>query len=199
MNPVGELLRVEDIDLDVDVSDKPALLTRIAGMLARRHNLPAREVLVALTAREQLGSTGLGHGVAIPHARMPQCGVASGILVRTRSSIPFDAPDHKPVSILLALVVPKQATERHLKLLATAASMFNDRALRERLLALSGAPDGLGTTCRVAGSSRNGERPDRRDARRLNRARPSALLLSRARSGSASIGLRPRASPRADT
>jgi PTS system nitrogen regulatory IIA component len=133
MNPVDELLRVEDIDLDVDVPDKPALLARIAGMLARRHNLPAGEVLDSLTAREQLGSTGLGHGVAIPHARMPQCGVAAGVLVRTRGPIPFDAPDHKPVSILLALVVPRQATERHLKLLATAASMFSDRAMRERL------------------------------------------------------------------
>ena len=133
MNPVGELLRIEDIDLDVDVPDKPALLERIAGLLARRHGLAAREVLEGLTAREQLGSTGLGHGVAIPHARMPQCDVAAGVLVRTRNPIPFDAPDHKPVSILLALVVPKQATERHLRLLATAASMFNDRALREKL------------------------------------------------------------------
>ena len=94
-----------------------------------------REVLESLTAREQLGSTGLGHGVAIPHARMPQCDAAAGVFVRTKAAIPFDAPDRKPVSIFLALVVPKQATERHLQLLATAATMFSDRAFRDKLRA----------------------------------------------------------------
>ena len=70
----------------------------------------------SLTAREQLGSTGLGHGVAIPHARMYQCDTATGVFVRTKAPVPFDAPDGKPVSIFLALVVPKQATQRHLQL-----------------------------------------------------------------------------------
>jgi PTS system nitrogen regulatory IIA component len=137
VNPIGELLGPGDIHLDVDVPDKARLLQRIASLLAQRLGLSADEVLASLTARENLGSTGLGHGVAIPHARMPQCYAVAGAFVRTEIAIPFDAPDHKPVSLFLALVVPKQATERHLQLLATAATMFNDRVFREKLRAES--------------------------------------------------------------
>ena len=135
MNPVGELLRLGDINLDVDVPDKVGLLQLIASLLARRLGLSLADVLESLTAREDLGSTALGHGVAIPHARMPQCYAVAGVFVRTKAAVPFDAPDHKPVSLFLALVVPKQATERHLQLLATAATMFNDRVFREKLRA----------------------------------------------------------------
>ena len=135
MNPVGELLGLGDIHLDVDVSDKARLLERIASLLAQRLSLSDVDVLESLAAREQLGSTGLGHGVAIPHARMPQCYAVAGVFVRTQVAVPFDAPDHKPVSLFLALVVPKQATERHLQLLATAAAMFNDRVFRDKLRA----------------------------------------------------------------
>ncbi len=133
MNPVGELLGIDDVELDLDVPDKARLLQRIASLLAQRLHLSDAEVLESLVAREQLGSTGLGHGVAIPHARMPQCNAVAGVFVRTKFAIPFDAPDRKPVSLFLALVVPKQATERHLQLLATAATMFGDRAFRDRL------------------------------------------------------------------
>jgi PTS system nitrogen regulatory IIA component len=139
MNAVGELLRVDDIYLDLDVPDKSRLLERIAALLARRHGLSETQVLESLIAREQLGSTGLGHGVAIPHARMPQCYAAAGVFVRTKAGVPFDAPDRKPVSLFLGLIVPKQATERHLQLLATAAAMFGDRTFRDKLRAYSGA------------------------------------------------------------
>src|SRR5215469_10181785 len=137
MNPVGELLTVEDVVLDLDVPDKEALLGRVAAMLARQGRLVEAEVLESLSDREELGSTALGHGVAIPHARMPQCGAAGGVFVRTRFGIAFDAPDGKPVSVFLGLIVPKQANERHLKLLATAAAMFSDRAFREKLRSAS--------------------------------------------------------------
>jgi PTS system nitrogen regulatory IIA component len=140
MNPVGELLRVEDIYLDLDVPDKARLLERIATLLARRHGLSNTQVLESLTSREQLGSTGLGHGVAIPHARMPQCYAAAGVFVRTKVAVPFDAPDRKPVSLFLGLIVPKQATERHLQLLATAAAMFSDRSFRDKLRACPDPP-----------------------------------------------------------
>lgn len=135
MNAVGELLRSEDIHLDLDVPDKARLLERIAALLSARHGLSDAQVLESLIAREQLGSTGLGYGVAIPHARMPQCYAAAGVFARTKIAIPFDAPDRKPVSLFLGLIVPKQATERHLQLLATAAAMFSDRAFRDKLRA----------------------------------------------------------------
>ena len=70
MNPVGELLQLDDIALDLEVANASALLQRVAAMLARRGRLPEAEVLSSLKAREELGSTALGHGIAIPHARM---------------------------------------------------------------------------------------------------------------------------------
>jgi PTS system nitrogen regulatory IIA component len=133
MNPVGELLTPDDIRLDLDVSTKEQLLEQVAALLAARHGLSRTFILESLTAREQLGSTGVGHGVAIPHARMNQCAAAAGVFVRTRSAIPFDAPDGKPVSVFLGLIVPNKAVERHLQILATAAGMLGDRNFREKL------------------------------------------------------------------
>jgi PTS system nitrogen regulatory IIA component len=133
MNPVGELLQIDDICLDVDVSSKDQLLEKIAELLARRYRLAAAEVFASLAEREQLGSTGLGHGVAIPHARMKRLSSAAGAFFRTRFPIPFDAPDGRPVSNVLALLVPATATEKHLQLLANAASMFGDRSFRSQL------------------------------------------------------------------
>jgi PTS system nitrogen regulatory IIA component len=133
MNPIGELLAVEDVRLDVDVSSKTQLLDLIATQLAARHGIPKTFILEGLIAREQLGSTGVGHGVAIPHARMSQCAAPAATFVRTKLAIPFDAPDGKPVSVFLGLIVPNKATERHLQLLATAAGMLDDRSFRDKL------------------------------------------------------------------
>jgi len=133
MNPVGELLQIDDICLDVDASSKDQLLERIADFFARRYRLAAAEVFGKLKEREQLGSTGLGHGVAIPHARMGRLPSAAGAFFRTRFPIPFDAPDGRPVSNVLALLVPATATEKHLQLLANAAGMFGDRSFRSQL------------------------------------------------------------------
>ena len=133
MNPLGELLTLDDIRLDLDVSNKSQLLEHIATLLAARHGLSKTVVLESLMGREQLGSTGVGHGVAIPHARMSQCVAAVAVFVRTKSAIPFDAPDGKPVSVFLGLIVPNKANERHLQLLATAAGMLSDRSFRDKL------------------------------------------------------------------
>ena len=135
MNPLGDLLSADDIRLDVDVSTKEQVLRQIASLLAARQHLAEGPILEGMTAREQLGSTGVGHGVAIPHARMTQCGTAAGVLVRTKVGIPFDAPDGRPVSVFLGLIVPNMAAERHLQLLATAAGMLSDRAFREKVRA----------------------------------------------------------------
>jgi PTS system nitrogen regulatory IIA component len=144
MNALGELLKLEDIALDVDVPDAGALLRRVAAMLAQQSRTPEAEVLEGLEARERLGSTALGHGVAIPHARLVRCGMASIAFVRTRTAIPFGSLDGRPVSLFLGLIVPKQANEKHLKLLAAAATMFSDRGFRESLKASADAAQVLG-------------------------------------------------------
>jgi len=127
MNPVGELLRIDDIRLDIDITSKSQLLEEVAALLAVRHGLSKALIADSLRVREQLGSTGVGHGFAIPHARMSQCATATAALVRTKFAIPFDAPDGRPVSVFLGLIVPHKANEAHLQLLATAAGMFSDR------------------------------------------------------------------------
>jgi PTS system nitrogen regulatory IIA component len=139
MNPVGELLTIDDIRLDLDVSSKAQVLAEIAALLAARNGLSNEKILEGLTAREQLGSTGMGHGVAIPHARTNRCSMPAAVFVRTRAPIAFDAPDGKPVSVFLGLIVPDQATERHLLILATAAAMFADKPFREGLKTTEGA------------------------------------------------------------
>jgi nitrogen PTS system EIIA component len=139
MNAVGELLTLDDVRLDLDVSDKDGLLGEIAALLATRNGLSRTQILESLVAREQLGSTGVGHGVAIPHARTDRCTAPAAVFVRTRVAIPFDAPDARPVSLFLGLIVPNRATERHLLILSTAAAMFSDKALREKLRA-GGSP-----------------------------------------------------------
>ena len=142
MNPLAEVLQLDEIRLDVDVGDGLALLHVTADLLGRRLGLRPADVFASLAARETLGSTGLGHGVAIPHARMAHCKSIAGAFVRTRVAVPFDAPDHKAVSLFLALVVPKEEADRHLKILAAAAAMFGDRSFREKLRA-SASPEAV--------------------------------------------------------
>ena len=92
----------------------------------------------SLFAREKLGSTGLGHGVAIPHGRIKGLKEALLACIRLAQPVPFDAPDGQPVTLVFVLLVPEQATERHLQILSELAQLLSDRPLRE---ALARAPD----------------------------------------------------------
>jgi PTS system nitrogen regulatory IIA component len=97
-------------------------------------------VFDSLFAREKLGSTGLGQGIAIPHGRIKGLKEATGAFLRLTAPVPFDSPDGKPVSLLFVLLVPEQATEQHLQILSELAQRFSDRVCRE---ALSAAPDAM--------------------------------------------------------
>ena len=110
-----------------------------SGLLFENHHGIARsQVFDSLFAREKLGSTGLGQGVAIPHGRIKGLKEAVGAFVRLAQPVPFDAPDGQPVSLVFVLLVPEQATEQHLQILSELAQMFSDKALREAML--RGAP-----------------------------------------------------------
>ena len=95
------------------------------------------EVLDHLVAREKLGSTGLGQGIAIPHCRVAQCTEPLGTLLKLDEPIPFDAPDDQPVDLLFVLLVPEEAHQQHLDILAAVASMFSQADFCERLRAAS--------------------------------------------------------------
>ncbi|MCC6868361.1 MAG: PTS sugar transporter subunit IIA [Burkholderiales bacterium] len=132
MNQIAHLLDPSNIALDLDVASKAALFDAVGALFAA-DGLDARSIAASLTAREKLGSTGLGQGIAIPHGRIKGLKQARGAFVRLREPVPFDAPDGKPVSQVFVLLVPEQATDLHLQLLSELAQMFSERAFRERL------------------------------------------------------------------
>jgi PTS system nitrogen regulatory IIA component len=88
-------------------------------------SLPYSLVLSSLIGREKLGSTGLGEGIAIPHCRIDNCTHAMGVLVTLEEPIDFDAPDNKPVDLLFVLLVPQEAEQKHLDILAGIAGLFS--------------------------------------------------------------------------
>jgi nitrogen PTS system EIIA component len=138
MSLVAKLLPATNVLLDLQVSSKKRLFEQV-GLMFENHNGIARSLVFdSLFARERLGSTGLGQGVAIPHGRIKGLKDALGAFVRLAQPVPFDAPDGKPVTLLFVLLVPEQATEKHLQILSELAQMFSDRALRD---AMSGAAD----------------------------------------------------------
>jgi PTS system nitrogen regulatory IIA component len=133
MNQVAELLPAANILLDVDAGTKARLFDAVGALVEQSSGLARSVVVDSLAARERLGSTGLGQGVAIPHGRIKGLREAQGAFVRLRAPIPFDAPDGKPVAQVFVLLVPEQATERHLQLLSELAQMFSDKAFRDEL------------------------------------------------------------------
>jgi len=138
MNLISKLLPLSNVIIDLDVSSKKRIFEQV-GLLFENNNSVARsEVFDSLFAREKLGSTGLGQGVAIPHGRIKGLKEAVGAVVRTRQPIPFDAPDGQHVSIVFVLLVPDRATDMHLQILSELAQMFSEKPFREQLL---GAPD----------------------------------------------------------
>ena len=133
LNGIADLLWPEDILLNIEASSKSQLFEEVGRHMERKHALPQGWVVRSLSRREQVGSTGLGEGVAIPHARVKDLDRIYLAYVRLKSPIPFDAPDGKPVSHILVLLVPKQATEEHLRILADATQLLSNRRLRESL------------------------------------------------------------------
>ena len=148
MNQIAELLLPSSIVLDLDVDTKSRLFEETGKLFERSAGLSAATVAASLAAREKLGSTGLGQGIAIPHGRIKGLRKATGAFVRLRAPIAFDAPDAKPVSQVFVLLVPEQATEEHLQLLSELAQMFSERAFRDRLAAAASA-DELATLFRA--------------------------------------------------
>ena len=134
--PFLDLLPPDRVRTDFVANDKPALIARLADLLAGRDD--ARIVHAALEAREQLGSTGLGHGVAIPHGRSAEVSEARAAFVRLAQPIDFGADDRQPVDLIAALIVPEHFTDQHLRLLAELAELFSDSKLTATLRA---APD----------------------------------------------------------
>ena len=133
MNRIAPLLSESTIVLDADASTKKRLFEQVSQLFEARTGIAQATVFESLSARERLGSTGLGQGIAIPHGRIKGIKDALGAFVRPTEPIPFDAPDGRPVSQAFVLLVPQHATEEHLQLLSELAQMFSDTGFREQL------------------------------------------------------------------
>lgn len=133
MSLIGKILPQQNVLADVDVSSKKRLFEQVGLMVENSHGIARSDIFDSLFAREKLGSTGLGQGVAIPHGRVKGLKEATGVFIRLASPIPFDSPDGKPVNLLFVLLVPEQATDLHLQVLSELAQLFSSRSLRDKM------------------------------------------------------------------
>ena len=130
MNRIAAILPVENILLDIDCRSKKRVFEYLGLFFENQWSIPAATVSSHLFARERLGSTGLGHGVAIPHGRIKALKQPMAAMVRLQVPIGFDSPDDRPVQILLVLLVPEAATQVHLEILSEVAELLSDGNVR---------------------------------------------------------------------
>ncbi len=133
MSLINKILMPSNVVVDVESTSKKRVFER-AGILFENQLQSARsQVFDSLFSREKLGSTGLGHGVAIPHGRVKGLRDAVGAFFKTQHPIAFDAPDGQPVTLIFILLVPERATDLHLQILGELAQMFSDKGFREKV------------------------------------------------------------------
>jgi nitrogen PTS system EIIA component len=131
MNRLAAILSADDVLVDVLATTKAELFERAGEWFERHHSIARATVAANLAERERLGSTGLGHGVAIPHGRIKGLDDAVAAVFRLRVRLAFDAPDQEPVRLVVLLFVPEAASQRHLEILAEIVEMLGDAELRE--------------------------------------------------------------------
>lgn len=131
---LSDILSPDRIRLDSDATSKKRVLESASQLLAATdETLSPRAVFDCLIAREKLGSTGLGHGVALPHGRLAGLEKTIAVFIRVPKGVDFDAPDNEPVDLVFALLVPEESTEEHLQVLANIARFFDAEGSRDAL------------------------------------------------------------------
>lgn len=140
--PILDYLDSAAIDLALPAKGKDEVISALAGLLHRAGKIQHPEALVeALLEREGLGSTGIGHGVAIPHARSGEIQTTAIALGRTAQPVEFDAIDGKPTRLFFLLVAPENGGNEHLFTLAKIARLIKDAKVREQLMSLPAPAD----------------------------------------------------------
>lgn len=122
---ISALLSPQSIFLDTEISSKKKLLEMIANIAAARTDLPESSIYNNLLNRERLGSTGLGQGFAVPHARCNNLDKTLACFFRLKDAVNFEAPDNQPVDLVFTIIVPEEATEEHLLILSSLARIFS--------------------------------------------------------------------------
>lgn len=141
MNRLASILSVEQVLVCVDATSKKRAFEEVGLLFENLHGLSRSLVTDSLFSRERLGSTGLGHGVAIPHGRIKGLKAPMAAILQLTHAIGFDAPDEQPVRLLIFLLVPEAATQKHLEILSEIAEMLSDASLREKLASSADASD----------------------------------------------------------
>lgn len=132
---IKDFLAPADAMIDVRASDKARLLQELARRAAAALKLPDEHIAAAIKKREEIGSTGMGDGIALPHARLAEVKKPFGMLVRLRQAVDFDAVDGKPVSLVFLLLAPSASQGEHLNALACAARALRNADVLQRLRA----------------------------------------------------------------
>ena len=135
MNRLASILPAAQVLVHVDASSKKRAFEEAGLLFENLHSLNRSLVTDSLFSRERLGSTGLGHGVAIPHGRIKGLKAPMAAVLQLAQPIGFDAPDELPVSLLIFLLVPEAATQKHLEILSEIAEMLSDTGVREKMAA----------------------------------------------------------------
>lgn len=131
---ITSLISPESVSCCQETTSKKRALEQLSQLLSlSTPSITAEEIFDCLVGRERLGSTGLGHGVAIPHGRMTGLQTPLAACIKLEAGVDFDALDRKPVDLMVALLVPEEATDEHLQLLAQLASMFSDHDFTQKL------------------------------------------------------------------
>ena len=126
---VSALLSPTCIFLDIEISSKKKLLELIANVVADRTELSESSIYTNLLNRERLGSTALGSGFAVPHARVNDLDSTLACFFRLKEAIAFEAPDDRPVDLVFTIIIPEEATEEHLVILSSLAKIFSDASV----------------------------------------------------------------------
>ena len=133
MNRLAAILPPSNVVVDVEATSKKRVFEQAGLLFENQHAIARGAVTDNLFARERLGSTGLGHGVAIPHGRIKGLKAPMAAVLQLQQPIGFDAPDEQPVGLLIFLLVPEAATQKHLEILSEIAELLSDASLRERI------------------------------------------------------------------
>ena len=139
MNRLAAILPPAQVLVQVEVTSKKRAFEEAGLLFEELHGLSRALVADSLFARERLGSTGLGHGVAIPHGRIKGLKSPMAAVFQLAHPIGFDAPDEQPVGLLIFLLVPEASTQKHLEILSEIAELLSDTALREKIKTIQDA------------------------------------------------------------
>ena len=134
MNRLAAILPVEQVLVGVDATSKKRAFEEAGLLFESLHGLSRALVTDSLFARERLGSTGLGHGVAIPHGRIKGLKAPMAAVFQLDQAIGFDAPDEQAVKLLIFLLVPEAATQKHLEILSEIAEILSNASTRDNMI-----------------------------------------------------------------